>query len=318
MSRHVPFIVGLAALAAVAAAPAATPLTAPLAAQPMRQRIDTVVPFSDGLVDVRSVSGPITITTWNRREAKISAYVDRGELIAEFMPARIRLEARDFRERGRRSMGEHEFVLTVPVGTRIEAHNVSGDISVRGTKAALSAESVSGDVDAEDGEGQVELATVSGDVRGARLSGTVRAQSVSGDVRLRDVAGALTVESVSGAVDLTEARATSLKGESVSGDLIYRGTLDARGRYALQSHSGDVVLVLAEGAKADISTKTFSGSIDSEFPLVTGGASDDPPRKRRDRMRFTLGGGGGATVELETFSGSINLRRPGAKPSRED
>lgn len=302
------FLLGLVALAATSAG-----------AQPVRQRLDTTIAFTDGLVDVRSVSGPVTITTWNRREAKISAWVERGELVTELSGSRIRLEARADRERGRRTMGEQEFTLTVPVGTRVEAHAVSGDIRVRGTKAELTAESVSGDVDAEDAEGQVELSTVSGDVRGLRLTGTVSAQSVSGDVRLREVGGALSVESVSGSVELTDAKVTSLRGESVSGDLVYRGALDARGRYTMQSHSGDVLLVLPDGAKADISAKTFSGSIESDFPLVTGGGTgDDPSRRRRDRMRFALNGGGGAIVDLETFSGSLILRRPGAKTSRED
>jgi hypothetical protein len=40
-------------------------------------------------------------------------------------------------------------------------------------------------------------------------------------------------------------------------------------------------------------------------------------RRRRDAMRLTLGGGG-ATVDLETFSGTITLRKSGAKASRED
>jgi hypothetical protein len=294
-------------------------LAQPAHAQSLRQRLDTTFAFADGAVDVRSISGPVTITTWARKEVKIAAFVERGELIAELSGSRVRLEAREIRDGGRRrGMGEQEFVLTVPVGTRVDAHAVSGDVAVRGTRSDVSAESVSGDVEVDEADGRVEVSSVSGDVSAKRLAGTVSVSSVSGDVRLREVSGSLTVESVSGSIDIADAKATSVKSETVSGDVTYRGTLDARGRYAMQSHSGDVTMMLPEGTKADISAKTFSGSIESEFPLVTGGAGEDVSRKRRDRMRFTLGGGGGATVDLETFSGSLILRRPGAKTSRED
>lgn len=310
MTHRVSAMLWLAAIAATAT---------PAQAQQYRQRLDTTFAFSDGMVDVRSISGPVTITTWNRKEVKIAAFVERGELVAELSGTRVRLEAREMRDGGRRrSMGEQEFVLTVPAGTRVDAHAVSGDVSVRGTKSDVSAESVSGDVEVDDADGRVEVSSVSGDVKAKRLNGTVSVTSVSGDVRIREMSGSLTAESVSGSVDIADTKATSVKAETVSGDVAYRGTLDPRGRYAMQSHSGDVTMMIPENSKADISTKTFSGSIESEFPLVTGGVGEDTPRKRRDRMRFTLGGGGGATVDLETFSGSLILRRPGAKTSRED
>jgi DUF4097 and DUF4098 domain-containing protein YvlB len=278
-------------------------------AQPVRQRLDTTFAFTDGTVDVRSVSGPITITTWNRKEAKIAAWIERGEIAAELSSSRIRLEAKSVRGR----MGDHEFVLTVPVGTRVDAQAVSGDVSVRGTRAAVAAEAVSGDVRVDEAEGSVDLTSVSGDVVAERVSGTLQVESVSGDVRLREAGGRLNGSSVSGSVDV-DGRLESLRLETVSGDLTYRGTLDSRGRYAMQAHSGEITLVLPTDARADVTAKTFSGELDSEFPMTLGG---DGVRSRRDRMRFTLGGGG-ATVDLETFSGTITLRKAGAKSSRED
>lgn len=278
-------------------------------AQPIRQRLDTTIAFTDGTVDVRAVSGPITITTWNRKEAKISAWIERGDIAAELSSSRIRLEAKSVRGR----MGDHEFTLTVPVGTRVDAQSVSGDVTVRGTRADVAAEAVSGDVRVDEAEGRVDLTSVSGDIVAERVSGSLQVESVSGDVRLREAGGRVNGSSVSGSVDI-DGKLESLRLETVSGDLTYRGSMDPRGRYALQAHSGEITLVLPADARADVTAKTFSGELDSEFPMTMGG---DGSRTRRDRMRFSLGGGG-ATVDLETFSGTITLRKAGAKSARED
>jgi len=275
-------------------------LAAPGAAQPDRQRLDTTFAFTNGMVDVRSVSGPISITTWNRREVRISAFVERGEIVAELSSSRVRLEAKGVRGR----LGDHEFTLVVPAGTRVEANAVSGDVTVRGTRSDIDVETVSGDVRVEDVEGRLNLSSVSGDIAGERVGGTVRFTSVSGEVRLRDASG-------------------SIGGESVSGDLTYRGGLDPTGRYAMQAHSGTLTLVLPDDARADLTVKTFTGQLDTRM-ILDGDRRDGmrlrlggDGRRRRDAMRLTLGGGG-ATVDLETFSGTITLRKSGAKASRED
>jgi len=293
-------------------------LAAPGAAQPDRQRLDTTFAFTNGMVDVRSVSGPISITTWNRREVRISAFVERGEIVAELSSSRVRLEAKGVRGR----LGDHEFTLVVPAGTRVEANAVSGDVTVRGTRSDIDVETVSGDVRVEDVEGRLNLSSVSGDIAGERVGGTVRFTSVSGEVRLRDASGSIGGESVSGSVEV-EGRATSLRLTSVSGDLTYRGGLDPTGRFAMQAHSGTLTLVLPDDARADLTVKTFTGQLDTRM-ILDGDRRDGmrlrlggDGRRRRDAMRLTLGGGG-ATVDLETFSGTITLRKSGAKASRED
>lgn len=293
-------------------------LAAPGAAQPDRQRLDTTFAFTNGMVDVRSVSGPISITTWNRGEVRISAFVERGEIFAQLSSSRVRLEAK--RAHGR--LGNHEFTLVVPAGTRVEANAVSGNVTVRGTRSDIDVETVSGDVRVEDVEGRLNLSSVSGNVVGERVGGTVQFASVSGEVRLREASGSIGGESVSGSIGV-EGRATSLRLTTVSGDLTYRGGLDPKGRYAMQAHSGALTLVLPDDARADLTVKTFSGQLNSRM-ILDGDHRDamrlrlgGDSRPRREAMRLTLGGGG-ATVDLETFSGTITLRKSGARASRED
>lgn len=283
--------------------------TLPAGAQSVRQTLDTTIAFTDGVVDLRAVSGQITVATWAKKEARISAWIERGEIAAELSGDRIRLEAKSVRGR----MGDHRFTLTVPVGTRIEAHAVSGDVSIRGIRGDVNVEVTSGDVRLEDLEGRINATTVSGDISGDKVGGTTTLETVSGGILVRDAAGSLTGETVSGDA-IVDGRPTTLKLTTVSGSLTYRGKLDPKGRYALQAHSGEVTLALPADAKADVTTKTFSGELVSDFRVTIGG---DGQSARRDRMRFTLGGGG-ATVDLESFSGTITLRKAGASSARED
>ncbi len=280
-----------------------------------RSRLDTTIAFGpNGSIDLRTVSGDIKVSTWSRNEAKITAVVEDGELRVSLSSSSIRLEVD--RRRGWGSDGDEQFTLVVPVGTKVVANSVSGDISVRGAHAPVEAQSVSGEVAVDDALDRVELQSVSGGVRGAKLAGTVHVQAVSGDVEVRGVTGELSVEAVSGDVRLLDVTSSDVRAQSVSGEMEYQGTIADNGRYEFKSHSGDVTLGVPASAKASVTMRTFSGEIESDFPMTytPGGAGG---RKRDNRMDFTINGGG-ARLQLETFSGDIHIRRGALRTGKED
>lgn len=94
--------------------------------------------------------------------------------------------------RGRRTSTRNfdarvDFVVRVPAGVRLTAATVSGDVSARGLRSAVSARSVSGDVDVST-TGRAEASSVSGNVTATlgRTGGQdLDFRSVSGDVVLR-------------------------------------------------------------------------------------------------------------------------------------
>ena len=277
-------------------------------------KLDTTIAFGvNGTVDLSQVSGPITVTAWNRKEARINASTEAGSLRADLSQSRITLEVRS--RRGR--MGDSEFRLQVPVGTRVIARNVSGDISVTGTKAAAELRSVSGDVELSDGADQVTLESVSGSIKGRQVFGTMHLQSVSGDIAMSGLAGDIDASTVSGELTLLDAKSSNVRFETVSGDAEYRGTLDKSGRYEFKSHSGSVKLYMPEGSGVSFNVSTFSGSIESVIPMTLE-PSDDGTRGRRTRtMEFSLGGGG-ARVTVRTFSGDITIERAGGRGKKEE
>ncbi len=150
---------------------------------------------------------------------------------------------------------------------------------------------------------RVDAKTVAGDLIGTGLRGTLELGTVSGDLRLSDVEGdILDVSSVSGDLELERIRVREVSAETVSGDVTFAGPIDGKGRYDFKTLSGDVVMMLPGQPEATVSAVTFSGDLDSVFPITTAGG-----RSRRHRFNATWGSGT-AKLDLESFSGDIRIR----------
>jgi DUF4097 and DUF4098 domain-containing protein YvlB len=80
-------------------------------------------------------------------------------------------------------------------------------------------------------------------------------------------------------------------------------TLDLadRGRLNVESMSGDVKLRLPTGQQAEYTAQSFSGDIESDFGEVSGN-SHEPGHS----LSFHSGDNG-ATIQIESFSGDINI-----------
>lgn len=132
---------------------------------------------------------------------------------------------------------------------------------------------------------------------------TVAVQNVSGDVSVDGAQGDIRAGSVSGDVHLTHLRASSLKAESVSGDV--DASLDAlsgRGDLSFQTVSGDVTLDVPTPFDADLSMQTVSGDINSDFPITLNG------RMSRRNIEARIGQGG-RRLDLQTVSGDVRIRK---------
>jgi DUF4097 and DUF4098 domain-containing protein YvlB len=274
-------------------------------------RVDTTVTFDRrGVVDLSLVAGEIVVSGWDRTEVRVRAHSEYGILRFEASSMRVGLTARSTRGR----LGDTRYEVTVPTGTRVLMRSTSADLTATGVRGEIEASSTSGDIEVSDAVQRVTLETVSGDIQTSNLSGEVRAKSVSGDLVLDGVEGDVDVETVSGEISIPSARTKFLRAETVSGEISYDGAVEPDGRYSLHSHSGDVRLAMPAGVGARLTLGTFSGSIDSEFPItLQPGERHGSPR----RFEFTVERGG-ASVSLETFSGNITLERSRARATNKD
>jgi Putative adhesin len=138
--------------------------------------------------------------------------------------------------------------VKLPKGLEVDAHNVSGNVSIVGAE------------------------------------GDVRAGSVSGDVRMERL------------------RVSSLKASSVSGDVtVGIDALTGSGPLKFTSVSGNVTAELPKGTEADVTMRSVSGSLDSDFPLTLNG------RVNRRSIEARIGRGG-REIEVHTVSGDVRLR----------
>jgi DUF4097 and DUF4098 domain-containing protein YvlB len=164
--------------------------------------------------------------------------------------------------------------------------------------------SASGDVEITDSD-HVYAVSISGEVR-VRGANEIEAKSVSGEVIAERVTGDVRLSSTSGDVVARQSTGRFVTLSSTSGDLSFEGTVDNTGRYEFETHSGSVAISLPAATNANITVATYSGDIDSDFPLVLQPGSRAFNRPRR--LEFTIGNGGPRIV-AESFSGDVEIRR---------
>jgi DUF4097 and DUF4098 domain-containing protein YvlB len=284
-----------------------------------RTQIDTTVRLDrGGAVDLSLISGKIRVTGWDRSDVKISATIESGMLRFNANSSRVSLSVDDSDEGGRRghrhnNVGEARYDVSVPRGSRLILEAVSGDITAKGSQGEIEATSVSGDVDVTDGVRTVSAEAVSGSVHAAQVNGNLRTETVSGELRVESVSGDVEASSVSGDIRLVGIQSKDVRTETVSGDIVYTGTIEPSGRYSFESHSGTLRLNIPRGAGAQFSVETFSGDLQSDFPVTIRHGSS---LRKEGRIEFTIGDGR-AKVTAQTFSGSIIINS-GSDTRRDD
>src|SRR3954471_2070615 len=284
-------------------------------------KIDTTVRLDrGGAVDLSLISGRIRVIGWDRPDVKISASIESGFLRFDANSSRVTLSVEDHDDRGRRhnhnDSGDARYDVSVPRGVRLILEAVSGDITASGSQGEIEATSVSGDVDVSDGVRSVNAEAVSGSVSVARVNGGLRTETVSGDLRAQDVTGDLEASSVSGNIHLVRVQSRDVRTETVSGDIIYTGTIEPSGRYGYESHSGTIRLNIPKQSGAQFSIETFSGELSTDFPVTL----PPTPRGRRSdtgHVEFTIGDGR-ARVTAQTFSGEIIINSGSDSTTRRD
>jgi DUF4097 and DUF4098 domain-containing protein YvlB len=274
----------------------------------------------DGKVFLINVSGDIEITSWKEDQVRIEALkvsqassLDKARENAGLVTIEVTREAGAVRietkyPEGRGFWGGRNidvsvsYKIRVPEKAAVDVKSVSGDVKLVSIGGAAKIDSVSGNVDVLGAAG-LEAKVVSGDMTLEGILGDAYLKSVSGDVHATGIKGSVEIESVSGNIELKDvSEARTVKGKTVSGDVTYVGTILAGGNYELATHSGNVELRIPPASAFDFEAKTFSGVIDSDFPIETIGRIS--PKEIHGTVNK-----GGARIRLASFSGDIELKK---------
>jgi len=264
----------------------------------LSQGTDTTIALrSATTLELSSFEGSISVTAGARGTLRVQAdHEDDVRIKIDQGANRVRVSAS-----ARYGPAEVTWRLTVPPELALDLSSQNGDVTVSGSRGRIDISTVEGNITVRGGTGQVALEAVEGDIVLEDADGYLRLSSVDGDVTVRNSQGSLEVSAVDGRVLLEGIRSDNVRASSVDGDIDLAGEIRPGGRYTLTSHDGNVTLT-APAIDADVSVSTFDGEFVTDFPVTLTRVAD------RRRMSFTLGKGG-ARLELESFDGTVALRK---------
>jgi len=272
----------------------------------------------DGKVIISNLSGTVVVKSWDQAQVKINA---------------LKVSEADSLEKAKENIEKVTIEVTktgniLRIESKYPEHKIrrQDQISVRvdyqiwiPDKASAKIKCVSGNVNAENIGGLLEgdvtsgnlvIVKAAGDVDGKCISGTIELREVAGAVNLKGVSGNITAERIKGSFeaettsgnikvrDISEAKSVRIK--ILSGNVNYDGQILKDGKYEMEVMSGGIELRIPAASAFDLEAETFSGHIESDFPLTMSG------KISKNDLRGVVNGGG-ASVHLKTFSGSIRL-----------
>jgi Putative adhesin len=245
----------------------------------------------DGDTNLHSTSGDITaehingVLTANSTSGNITATDLRDDVSITATSGEIRIEK---------------------AGGRVNARATSGLISVRDISGDATLESISDSVIAENIKGRVTVTAVSADVTVRNAQEGARINAVSGTLTVTNTKGLIEAKTTSGDVIVSDVDSHEIQIGSHSGNVSYSGTLYNDGRYSFQSFNGGVTITIPATSNFALSATTFSGSIETDFPITIPPGTTQTNRPKR--LQGTHGNGG-AQLKINGFSADIKLKK---------
>jgi len=260
---------------------------------------------ADGVVEVENIAGSIRIESWDRNEVSMTARLGAGIERVDFEGSGSSTHIRVVYPRNGRNIEGADLTIRVPANSRIRAEGVSADVTVQNVRGDVEASSVSGTVRVTGGSRSVKAESVSGNVDVTAPTNDLRASSVSGQVEVEGATGFIEAETTSGDITVAGSNASTVSLHSVSGRVSYRGSLTRTSSVNIESFSGTVDFAVPANTIGDFEATTFSGGISNDF-------NNERPRQERrhsgSELEFSTGDDG-AEIELNSFSGTIRIRR---------
>jgi hypothetical protein len=255
-------------------------------------------------LDVNTLSGTIGAQAWPRSDVRIVAHHGRRDRVLPRLQNGT-LFVTVVNRHGEPAFGD--MTVYVPDWMAVRLSSVESRIDIDGVQAAVDAGSVQGDVVARQTRGSLQVHSVEGLVRVLDARGRVSASSVNNLVRLERVVGGIDAESVNGDIQLSDVESGQVDASSVNGSVFFLSPFQPRGRYRLASHNGNLRVGVPRGADVDVSVRNFRGAFQNDVTPPARG------RGEAGRFVFTLGGGG-SSLELQSFQGLIQLLRSNELP----
>src|SRR5262245_34057635 len=258
---------------------------------------------------VNNFAGDVLVRTWDKDSVRVVArHQARTRVSVRSTPTGVSVNASGTNG----PQGSVDYEITAPGWMPIRVEGTYNFVTVEGAQAEVFANTVRGDISIKGGT-TVTAKSVEGEVRVEGARGKVSVNSVNEKVVIADTSGDVTAESINGRITMTGMEAKSVEASTVNGDIIYEGKLLEAGHYSFGTHNGNLSMGIPDNVNATFTIRTYQGSFSTDLPLEGVDRAD----VRRGKRVTTALGNGSADVNLETFGGSIRLRRGSASRGRE-
>src|SRR5438094_1194219 len=273
--------------------------------------MDQTVQVSRGTkLDVNNFAGDVVVKVWDKDAVRVEVnHSDREAVDVKQADQSVTIRSRSTRGGPPRSL---DYTISVPKWMAISVSGTYADVTMDGVGGDVTVDTTRGDIKVVGGSGFISLKWVQGVITLEKAKGRVEVRSVNEGIRLADINADLSAETTNGSIILDRVDSTNVDLYTVNGNISYDGPIKDKGLYRLTTHNGLIAMPVADKANATLTVRTYNGGIRSTFTLP-----GDSAERRNKRMTLTLGNGS-AHVELESFGGTISLRRPGeARPETE-
>lgn len=285
------------ATTALAAALAVLQPAEPRARAPQTDQVVTVT--RGARLSITNFAGHVNIRTWEKDALRVQAQ----------HPARARVNIRTtpnvvaISSSGSAAPPPVDYIITVPAWMPVRVDGVYSSVSFEGAQGEIFAETVRGAIVVKGGAGSVTAKSVEGEVMVEGARGRITAHSVNDGVTITNTTGDISTETVNGGITLTGVQASNVEAATVNGHITYDGVALDGGKYRFSTHNGNVIVGIPEGSNATFTVRTHHGRFSPTLPVKAVGEA-----ARGQRAVYTLGTGS-AEVEMESFNGTIRLRR---------
>lgn len=277
-------------------------LTQPATRQQTPPTDETVAVQRGGRLAINNFAGEVIVRTWDKDAVRVVAR-HQARTQVRIRPGSAGLSISASGSHG--PQGSVDYEITAPAWMPVRVEGTYNFVTIDGAQAEVFANTVRGDVIIKGGTGVVTAKSVEGEVQVDGARGKINVSSVNEKIRIANTTGDITAETVNGGITMTGIDSRSVDASSVNGTIVYEGKVADGGHYSFGTHNGDILLGLPDGANATFTIRTYSGSFSSEFTLEGYNRGD---AQRGRRVTATLGKGS-ADVSLESFGGSIRLRK---------
>ncbi|HWA15749.1 MAG TPA: hypothetical protein VG817_04910 [Gemmatimonadales bacterium] len=258
----------------------------------------------EAAIRIYSLTGSLRVTAWHMDSVSVRGRVDKAAGKFYIGGTREALKLGVESADGKEPTGTADLEVRIPMGARLWVKSAAADIDITCDGGFVEVTSVSGRVQLNGKAREASVETLDGNTELAIVADIARARTASGTIVVRGVIQNLDASTVSGPLLVgMEGKVASVRLETVSSEIAFKGDLVPDGRLAAETHGGDVELRLPASLGAHWHLVSYGKGFNNEVVP----ASQVNKGAQKGEWNFTTGSGR-ASVDVRTFKGTITLK----------